>query len=857
MYTTKKQSSVEVQAGMKSVMFVTLIPLCLAAGCGPSVNGRSAGPQEVAADDRAVDESEVTAASTTVAFRRGVAPSASYQGVADVSLYERTPTTAAGAGTSLMADVDYPESSGLGATALLRFDVTAIPPGSTITAASLTLNVTNPSSGAAFVIAPLTRPWTESQATWTQAASGQRWGAPGALDPSDRGGTPLASFLPKATGTHVVPFNAAGLATLRAWVNAPSLNFGVVVDPVNNMDGLGFSSSEAATLGDRPALTVTYTPAISTGKGLLGQYYAGTAFDTLLATRTDAMVDFSWAGAAPAVGVPATDFSVRWTGQVEPLYSETYTFSTLSDDGIRVWVNGQKLIDHWNNHPAAVDSGSLTLTVRQKYELKVEYFQGVGSTKAQLSWASPSQPAQVIPKSQLYPAASNLAPKALFTWLPNALSPAFDAAASTDADGTILTYAWDFGDGQTATGKAVSHTYATAGTYAVKLTVTDNLGATGATTQTLSATDRENLVAGTYVPGLKDDTVGVPNVSLITKVEVGTVQPTSSGAYTDFPRYVVSGAPTITDTRFEAPVFLGSTTTGDVTFKRCHFVGLNPQTVQALYDAAGDTKAVREAASGFVNYTARHATFIDCTFDNGWWYDQGKSNRISTLWSAALHGGNLSLVRSELTRFVDGINFAQGPCGPEAYTLVDSSWIHGGFFANGIVPPPGASWVAQSGNNTHSDAFQFNTGRNVEIRYSLLGGARADFSERVSVPYLPGGSTGDDYANSAIMWQQENNAYGAAGLVDNVDLHDNWMAGAVGTLQIVTKNGNTLPGATNKVRNNRFLRRELGWGTSANSPGYAIVKSSDTGVAFSGNVLWDGTDANRAGTGDVCPMAYW
>src|SRR5205823_5631639 len=64
-------------------------------------------------------------------------------------------------------------------------------------------------------------------------------------------------------------------------------------------------------------------------------------------TRTDATVDFDWGGGSPAAALPVDRFSARWTGRVEALLTEAYTFYTTSDDGVRLWVNGQPVIDSW------------------------------------------------------------------------------------------------------------------------------------------------------------------------------------------------------------------------------------------------------------------------------------------------------------------------------------------------------------------------------------------------------------------------------------------------------------------------------------------------------------------------------
>ena len=66
------------------------------------------------------------------------------------------------------------------------------------------------------------------------------------------------------------------------------------------------------------------------------------------------------------------------------------------------------------------------------------------------------------------------------------------SGSGTDADGTIATYAWAFGDGAASSAQNPSHAYSAAGTYAARLTVTDNLGASGSATVTITATGTTN-----------------------------------------------------------------------------------------------------------------------------------------------------------------------------------------------------------------------------------------------------------------------------------------------------------------------------------------------------------------------------
>ncbi|MFD2934791.1 PA14 domain-containing protein, partial [Spirosoma flavum] len=148
----------------------------------------------------------------------------------------------------------------------------------------------------------------------------------------------------------------------------------------------------------------------NSGTGLRADYFNNT---TLTApaqlTRTDATVDFDWGYDSPAPGTINTDgFSARWLGQVEAPTTGTYTFSTSSDDGVRLWVNGTLVVDNWTDHgPTTNDGTPLTLTAGQRYNIRMEYYENGYGAVARLLWSYPGQSQQIIPKTRLYPSSTS------------------------------------------------------------------------------------------------------------------------------------------------------------------------------------------------------------------------------------------------------------------------------------------------------------------------------------------------------------------------------------------------------------------------------------------------------------------
>ena len=135
--------------------------------------------------------------------------------------------------------------------------------------------------------------------------------------------------------------------------------------------------------------------------GLNASYFPSQDFTGTPVKRVDATLNKDWSTGSPVAGIGVDHFSVRWTGFVVPRFTERYRFTTTSDDGVRVSVDGKQIINAWNDHAARADSGDVALTAGKAVPLTVEYYENGGSAVLKLAWSSVHQAAQIIPSSQL------------------------------------------------------------------------------------------------------------------------------------------------------------------------------------------------------------------------------------------------------------------------------------------------------------------------------------------------------------------------------------------------------------------------------------------------------------------------
>ncbi|MDT3427149.1 mannan endo-1,4-beta-mannosidase [Paenibacillus forsythiae] len=156
------------------------------------------------------------------------------------------------------------------------------------------------------------------------------------------------------------------------------------------------------TLSKNDFVRLTSKLAAAAGNGLRGEYFDNKELEgEPVISRTDANLNFTWRDTPPDTGIGNNYYSVRWQGRIQAPVTGTYTIKTVSDDGVRVWIDGKLIIDSWVPQNDVAREGSIRLKKNTRYKIKVEYFENRGKADMKLLWTRPDRQEEVIPSDAL------------------------------------------------------------------------------------------------------------------------------------------------------------------------------------------------------------------------------------------------------------------------------------------------------------------------------------------------------------------------------------------------------------------------------------------------------------------------
>lgn len=207
---------------------------------------------------------------------------------------------------------------------------------------------------------------------------------------------------------------STGTATIT-YSGSPAVSFAPGASRILQFTSGGLSSAynsalpyTVATVSGTTSFTVPVTGTVPTNTS--GSVIIGSFTGPLV--RRDPTIDFNWTSLSPDPALPANYFTVRWTGQILPQYSQKYTFIARVDDGVRLWVDGRLIVNRWPGGSVNDSLGSIDLKAGNLYDIRMDYYEATGSAEAHLSWYSEDRPKEIVPSNRLFPTMTGVSPLA-------------------------------------------------------------------------------------------------------------------------------------------------------------------------------------------------------------------------------------------------------------------------------------------------------------------------------------------------------------------------------------------------------------------------------------------------------------
>ncbi len=190
-----------------------------------------------------------------------------------------------------------------------------------------------------------------------------------------------------ATGDDGIRLFIDGQLVIDKWINQGATTYTVdrTLTAGNHTIVYEYYEATGGAVAKLSYQQVTTPPPAPTG--YTGQYFANkTLTGTPAVTRTDAAINFDWGSGSPASAIPVDNFSVRWT-RTASFTAGTYRFTSTSDDGVRLRIDGQPVIDKWINQGSTTYTADRTLT-QGDHTITYEYFENSGGAVAKFSYAA-------------------------------------------------------------------------------------------------------------------------------------------------------------------------------------------------------------------------------------------------------------------------------------------------------------------------------------------------------------------------------------------------------------------------------------------------------------------------------------
>ncbi|MBN1508386.1 MAG: hypothetical protein JW955_16170 [Sedimentisphaerales bacterium] len=148
----------------------------------------------------------------------------------------------------------------------------------------------------------------------------------------------------------------------------------------------------------------SFTTMVPGAGGVKAEYFRNmTVSGAPFLTQIEPSIDHTWPDGTGPLPTITDQFSVRWTADLEIAIADAYTFIGTSDDGIRVWLNDDLIVDAWIDRAVADSFSSPQQLDPGVYSLRVEYYEYGSDATAQVSWQTPSMARQIIPPGPLQP----------------------------------------------------------------------------------------------------------------------------------------------------------------------------------------------------------------------------------------------------------------------------------------------------------------------------------------------------------------------------------------------------------------------------------------------------------------------